>query len=54
MDVNTTVTILTWFVPIAGFLGVGFAIYLMRDVLSRDKGTPEMQEIASTIGFKAD
>src|SRR5438105_7259887 len=44
-----TVDILTWFVPVAGLLAVGFAIYLARDVLSRDTGTPEMQEVASTI-----
>src|SRR5438105_13066756 len=44
-----TVDILTWFVPVAGLLAVGFAIYLARDVLSRDTGTAEMQEVASTI-----
>ena len=49
MDQNTVVTILTAFVPIAALVGVGFAVYLMRDVLGRDTGTPEMQEIASTI-----
>src|SRR3954463_42848 len=40
---------LIWFVPIAGLIAVAFAVYLARDVLGRDKGTPEMQEIASTI-----
>jgi K(+)-stimulated pyrophosphate-energized sodium pump len=49
MDHNSVVTLLTWFVPVAGLIGVGFAVYLMRDVLGRDRGTPEMQEIASTI-----
>ncbi len=43
------VTLLTWFVPIAGLIAVGFAVYLARDVLSRDTGTTEMQEVASTI-----
>ena len=43
------VDLLTIFVPIAGLLAVGFAIYLARDVLSRDTGTPEMQEVASAI-----
>lgn len=43
------VNMLTIFVPIAGLLAVGFAIYLARDVLSRDTGTPEMQEVASAI-----
>ncbi|HET9496216.1 MAG TPA: sodium-translocating pyrophosphatase [Chloroflexia bacterium] len=49
MSHNDVVTLLTWFVPVAGLVGVGFAVYLMRDVLGRDTGTPEMQEIASTI-----
>ncbi|MFL5734350.1 MAG: sodium-translocating pyrophosphatase [Chloroflexia bacterium] len=43
------VTILIILVPIIGLLAVGFAAYLARDVLSRDTGTPEMQEIASMI-----
>ncbi|HUS14523.1 MAG TPA: sodium-translocating pyrophosphatase [Chloroflexia bacterium] len=37
------------FVPGAGIVAVLFAIYLARDVLSRDQGTPEMQAVASTI-----
>jgi K(+)-stimulated pyrophosphate-energized sodium pump len=45
----TIVDVLTWFVPIAGLIAVGFAVYLARDVLSRDTGTPEMQAVASTI-----
>ncbi len=36
-------------IPIAAIVGIVFALYLARDVLSRDRGTPEMQEIASTI-----
>src|SRR4051812_4700024 len=46
MDV---VNLLVYFVPVAGLIAVGFAVYLARDVLSRDTGTPEMQEVASTI-----
>ena len=49
MDHNSVVTLLTWFVPMAGLIAVGFAVYLARDVLGRDTGTPEMQEVASTI-----
>ncbi|MDQ5823676.1 MAG: sodium-translocating pyrophosphatase [Chloroflexota bacterium] len=49
MNHNDVVTLLTWFVPVAGIIAVAFAIYLARDVLGRDTGTPEMQEIASTI-----
>src|SRR6476661_5079445 len=37
------------FVPVAGIISVLFAVYLARDVLSRDRGTPEMQAVASTI-----
>src|SRR6476620_3395957 len=43
------VDLLVWFVPVAGLIAVAFAAYLARDVLSRDTGTPEMQDVASTI-----
>jgi K(+)-stimulated pyrophosphate-energized sodium pump len=33
----------------AGLIAVLFAIYLARDVLSRDPGTPAMQDVAGTI-----
>src|SRR5215210_1135254 len=49
MDHRQLVDLLTYFVPVAGLIAIGFAAYLARDVLSRDTGTPEMQEIASTI-----
>ncbi|MDQ3929482.1 MAG: sodium/proton-translocating pyrophosphatase, partial [Chloroflexota bacterium] len=49
MNHNDVVSLLTWFVPVAGIIAVAFAIYLARDVLGRDTGTPEMQEVASTI-----
>ncbi len=45
MDPN----LLQWFIPIAGLLAVGFAIYLARDVLSRDTGTKEMMDVSATI-----
>ena len=38
-----------WIIPIAGIAAVLFAIYLARDVLSRDQGTPAMQDVAGTI-----
>jgi K(+)-stimulated pyrophosphate-energized sodium pump len=37
------------FIPIAGLLAIGFAIYLARDVLSRDTGTKEMMDVSATI-----
>jgi K(+)-stimulated pyrophosphate-energized sodium pump len=40
---------LIWMVPVAGVLAILFALYLARDVLSRDTGTPEMQEVAGMI-----
>jgi K(+)-stimulated pyrophosphate-energized sodium pump len=40
---------LTWIIPIAGLTAVLFAIYLARDVLARDPGTQEMQDVAGTI-----
>jgi K(+)-stimulated pyrophosphate-energized sodium pump len=42
-------SLLQWFVPIGGLLAVAFAIYLARDVLSRDTGTEEMMDVSSTI-----
>ncbi len=41
--------VLQWFIPIAGLLAVAFAIYLARDVLSRDTGTKEMMDVSATI-----
>ena len=41
--------ITVWIIPIAGIAAVLFAIWLARDVLSRDKGTKEMQEVGKTI-----
>ncbi len=38
-----------WVVPIAGVIAVLFAIYLARDVLKRDTGTPRMAEIGGMI-----
>ena len=42
-------SLLQAFIPIAGLLAVGFAIFLARDVLSRDTGTKEMMEVSATI-----
>ena len=36
-------------IPIAGIVAVLFALYLARDVLSRDAGTQAMQDVAATI-----
>ncbi|MDO9446088.1 MAG: sodium/proton-translocating pyrophosphatase, partial [Dehalococcoidia bacterium] len=40
---------LVWLVPVTGIIAVLFAFWLARNVLSRDKGTPEMQAIADMI-----
>ncbi len=40
---------LVWMVPVTGAAAVLFALWLAYDVLRRDKGTPEMQEIAGMI-----
>ena len=40
---------LHWIIPIAGIAAVLFALYLARDVLARDTGTKEMQDVAGTI-----
>jgi K(+)-stimulated pyrophosphate-energized sodium pump len=41
-------------IPIAGVAAVLFALYLARDVLSRDKGPQAMQDVADTIREGAD
>src|SRR5215216_7276977 len=33
----------------AGFLAIAFAVYLANDVLSKDRGTKAMQEVAGLI-----
>ena len=45
---------LHWIVPIAGVLAVLFALYLARDVLSRDKGPKAMQDVGDIIREGAD
>jgi K(+)-stimulated pyrophosphate-energized sodium pump len=40
---------LIWVVPIAILIAIGFAVYLIRDVLSRDTGTPEMLNVSNII-----
>ena len=40
---------LVWMVPVTGALAALFALWLARDVLKRDTGTPEMQSIANMI-----
>src|SRR4051812_14015745 len=40
---------LTWLIPVAGVSAVLYALWLARDVLSRDKGTAAMQEIGDMI-----
>ena len=45
---------LQWLIPIAGIAAILFALYLARDVLSRDKGPQAMQDVADTIREGAD
>ncbi|MSQ61456.1 MAG: sodium-translocating pyrophosphatase [Dehalococcoidia bacterium] len=40
---------LVWMVPVTGALAALFALWLARDVLKRDTGTPAMQDIANMI-----
>lgn len=46
--------LINWIVPVAGVLAVLFALYLARDVMSRDTGTPEMVAVGDTIREGAD
>ncbi|HUG30596.1 MAG TPA: sodium-translocating pyrophosphatase [Candidatus Limnocylindria bacterium] len=41
-------------IPIAGIIAILFALYLARDVLSRDKGTQAMQDVGDMIREGAD
>ena len=45
----TPVNQLNWLPPIAVLIAIAFAIYLVRDVLRRDTGTPEMQHVSGII-----
>src|SRR6478752_2750757 len=45
---------LHWLVPIAGIAAILFAMYLARDVLSRDKGPQAMQDVGAMIREGAD
>ncbi|MBI2913026.1 MAG: sodium/proton-translocating pyrophosphatase, partial [Chloroflexi bacterium] len=40
---------LIWLIPVAGLAAVFYAGWLVWDVLRRDTGTPEMQNVASMI-----
>ncbi len=46
--------LLIWVVPAAGIAAVLFALYLARDVMSRDTGTPEMVAVGDMIREGAD
>jgi len=46
--------LITWVVPAAGVAAILFALYLARDVLSRDTGTPEMEAVGGMIREGAD
>ena len=40
---------LIWIVPVAIVIAIGFAVYLIRDVLSRETGTPQMLDVSNII-----
>src|SRR3989304_3892151 len=40
---------LIWLIPVAGLAAVFYAAYLTWDVLRRDAGTPEMQDVGALI-----
>jgi K(+)-stimulated pyrophosphate-energized sodium pump len=46
---DTVSDIAYWIIPIAGIAAIVFAIWLARDVLSRDRGPKEMQDVGGTI-----
>ncbi len=46
--------LINWVIPVAGIAAVLFALYLARDVMSRDTGTAEMVAVGDTIREGAD
>jgi len=46
--------LINWIVPVAGVAAILFALYLARDVMSRDTGTPEMVAVGDMIREGAD
>jgi K(+)-stimulated pyrophosphate-energized sodium pump len=46
--------LITWVIPAAGIAAILFALYLARDVMSRDTGTPEMEAVGGMIREGAD
>jgi K(+)-stimulated pyrophosphate-energized sodium pump len=48
------VQLMVWVVPLSGLAAVAFALYLARDVLSRDTGPQAMQDIGAIIREGAD
>jgi len=46
--------LIIWVVPAAGVAAILFALYLARDVMSRDTGTPEMEAVGGMIREGAD
>ncbi len=40
---------LIWVVPLSSLLTIAFLVYLIRDVMGRDRGTEKMQEVGSAI-----
>jgi K(+)-stimulated pyrophosphate-energized sodium pump len=40
---------LLWVVPVAILIAIGFAAYLVWDILRRDTGTPEMRQVSDVI-----
>jgi K(+)-stimulated pyrophosphate-energized sodium pump len=49
MGLTSFETLATWFVLGTAFLGLFYALYLRREILKEDKGTPEMLEVWEAI-----
>ena len=45
MELNS----LVYIIPVAGIIGLLFALYLTRSIMKKDTGTPEMREIGDAI-----
>ena len=47
--IDISIDNMLFMIPVAFVIALVFALYFYRDVFSRDKGTPEMQEISDAI-----
>jgi K(+)-stimulated pyrophosphate-energized sodium pump len=48
-DLNSLEQVMVWLVLLISFAGLGYAVFLRRQVMAEDMGTPEMQKVWNAI-----